>query len=79
MFLSSNKCCFIKVLSVFFLILLGLLNLLSKLSSSGLKEVFKGIIRSLNINNGILDALVEGNNEGVVFVGSYVEVEFKIF
>ena len=77
MFLFSNKLGLVEVLTVFSLVLLELLDLLSKLGSSGLEEVFKGIVGSLDVNDGILDALGQGKDEGVVFVGSNVEVEFE--
>lgn len=76
--LLSNEVSLSEGLSVLNLVLLQVLNLLLKLSSSGLQQVVDGILGSVDVNDGILDVLLEGDNEGVVFVGSDTELEFEL-
>jgi hypothetical protein len=55
--LLSDERDFVQLLSVGTLELLELLDLVSQLASSGLEEVLKGVICSLDIDGGVLNVL----------------------
>lgn len=76
--LSSNKGGLVEVLSVLSLIVLEGSDLFPELLSSGLQEVFDAVISSGNVDFGILDILLKGDDEWVVFVSSNSEVKVKI-
>jgi hypothetical protein len=73
--LLSGKGDFVQLLSVCSLELLEFLDLISQLASSWLEQVLKGVISSLDIDGGVLDVLFQSHDQGVVFIGSDIEVE----
>lgn len=76
MILLSNEIDFLKSFSILLLVVLEISNFLFQLSSSREQQVIEEVFGSVNINSGILDILFQFSNEGVVFAGSSVEIEF---
>lgn len=79
MLLFSDEGVFSEGLSVLGLVFLDVLDLGSELLSSGDQEVGDDVVSSVDIDFGILDVLVEFDDETVVLVGSGLEVEFQLF
>jgi len=69
-FLSIN----IKSLPIDFLVFLKLLDLVSNLLSSWFEKVLKGIISSLNINDGILNLDFQVSHLRVMLISSNIVV-----
>lgn len=77
MLLLSDEVGFSEGLSVSGLVLLNVLDLCLKLSSSGDQQVINNILGSVDVDNSILDILFESYDKGIMFVSADTIVEFK--